>query len=278
MSLWAAARCTSAAVPYFKPLEWQGQILLDGGFKLNCPASCAYSEAQSIWPDKHCDILLSLGTGRSTSNRLLSPAHNTIFRVAHAAAKDMTDAEAGWDEFMAKPLSKDGIFRLNPTYTGSGFELDEFQKLDEIERQAEEWITTQSATLHNICDQLIASLFFFHPLSWLQDGVHTGEILCRLPVGLGARQNLIDRMRQEIDPNLFVVEYNHSGGLTRVHIDVADALKSFDETAELYFPLKLHDFPAGVKIHVMMRSLCTPQSANIPRFEWWPISGSPYVV
>jgi hypothetical protein len=37
---------------HFKPLEWQGHQLVDGAFKFNCPAACAYSEAQSIWPDK----------------------------------------------------------------------------------------------------------------------------------------------------------------------------------------------------------------------------------
>ena len=114
MPVWAAARCTSATFPYFKPLEWKGHMLFDGGFKLNCPAARAYSEAKSIWPQKHCDILLSLGTG-VTPNRP-PPKLRTLIGVATAIAGDISDAEKAWHEFQDGPLQR---FRLNPGYHGT---------------------------------------------------------------------------------------------------------------------------------------------------------------
>ena len=43
-----------------------------------------------------------------------------------------TNTEATWATFSAG--APPGIHRLNPKYSGTGFELDDFQKLDEIEK------------------------------------------------------------------------------------------------------------------------------------------------
>lgn len=259
MPTWAAARCTSASVPYFKPLEWQGHTLVDGAFKLNCPVSCAYSEAQYIWPDKRCDILLSLGTGRGID----SPPP--------------PDAGGTWRNFVASVSQQGGIFRLDPTYSGAGFALDEFRKLNQIERQVYEWILTQSLLLTEVCGQLIASLFFFCPLGPIKDGIQAGEILCRLPTDLTARQNLVDAMLQETDLNLFMVEYNGKSGKTQVPIPVGSTLRSLRSTAELCFHVQLGNMPVteDVMIHVKMRMLNRLEA----QFSvWLPISGSPYRV
>ena len=269
MPTWAAARCTSALVPYFKPLEWQGHTLFDGGFKLNCPASCAYSEAQYIWPDKRCDILLSLGAGSVIDSPRPPAGHKS------AVASDLTDAGGTWDKFVASVSQQDRIFRLDPTYSGAGFALDEFRKLNQIERQVYEWILTQSLLLTEVCGQLIASLFFFCPLGPIKDGIQAGEILCRLPTDLTARQNLVDAMLQETDLNLFMVEYDGKSGKTQVPIPVGSTLRSLRSTAELCFHVQLGNMPVTeeVMIHVKMRMLNRLEA----QFSvWLPISGSPY--
>lgn len=275
MPVWAAARCTSAALPYFKPLEWQGHMLLDGGFMHNCPAACAYSEAKSIWPDKRCDILLSLGTGIARHPGS-APRKLMIIDVIKAFVHHILDADRGWHEFsdsLGEKEEKEKIFRLNPEYDGAGFRLDDIRKLDEIERQAKQWIATQNKELTDICDRLIAALFFFHPLGPVKDGVQAGEILCRLPSELKARQNLVSRILQiqEERSDFFVVEYG--GNLNkRVHIDVAEALNNLRCPDELRLKVSLPGLPAvgSIKIHVKMRSLGPDLSA------WLPISGSPY--
>jgi hypothetical protein len=260
MPIWAAARCTTAAVPYFKPLEWQGQILLDGGLELNCPAACADTEAKSIWPDKRCDILLSLGAGRGKNDQPLAPGFTP-------------DTDAAWDGFYASspPPQKHILFRLSPTYSGTGFKLDEFGKLYEIEKQAEEWVSTQKPLINSICDRLIAALFFFRPFGRTTDGVLDGEIVCRLPAGLGARQRLVEAMLQQ-DLNRFVIEYN--GRLPGMHMNVSigGILDGYSPAAEFRLPVKLKDLSISgrTRVHIEMRSL--------RRVKTLPISGSPFLI
>src|ERR1700720_1661613 len=112
MPVWAAARCTSAASPYFKPLLWNGHTLFDGGFTLNCPAASAYSEAKHIWPGKRHDILLSLGTG-------ITPDHSPLdlcspLGTAIAVAGHMADAQAAWMKFCNSHSECHNLFRLDP--------------------------------------------------------------------------------------------------------------------------------------------------------------------
>ena len=162
MPVWAAARCTSAAFPYFKPLEWQGQMLFDGGFKLDCPAACANSEAKSIWPRKHCDILLSLGSG--TTSNLSSSASHRLFRVFRAIA-DISDSQTAWERFLGETLQKRNLFRLNPSYGGTRFELDSVRKLNEIENQTERWIATQNdGANQHMRSPHCRRFFFFRPI------------------------------------------------------------------------------------------------------------------
>ena len=113
-------------------------MLFNGGFQLNCPAARGYSEAKSIWPHTHCDILLSLGTG-TTLNRSPHELH-TLFGVTAAIAGDISDAERAWDDFQDGPKQR---FRLNPVYRGKGFELDDVRQLNDIQKQIEEWIAAK---------------------------------------------------------------------------------------------------------------------------------------
>jgi hypothetical protein len=254
-------------------------MLLDGGFKLNCPAACAYSEAKCIWPDKHRDILVSLGTGKA-ANPETPPARNKLVGLARAIIDDIADAEGAWDRFQTTLLQTECVFRLNPIYLGTGFKLDEFQKLHEIEKQTEEWMATQDASLTRICDQLIAALFFFR-LGPIEDGARIGEIHCRLPTGLKERQNLVRAMRLQPNTNLFVVEYDRlRPPEIRMEINVAEAFGSVASGDELVLRVKLEDVPENGRttIHAKMRSLKMPQAVDFRRSEWLPISGSPYVL
>jgi hypothetical protein len=221
MPVWAAARCTSATPLYFKPIEWQGKMLLDGGLQHNCPAACAYSEAKSIWPGKPCDILLSLGTG---------------------TAQNSQPTSGPWSTFVRSLEEKERMFRLNPENTA--FELDNCQALDEIGSQATCWLEAQNKELTDICGQLVAALFFLRPLGSNEDGVQQGEILCRLPADLEANQNLVRRMLQiqEDGLNLFEVDY---GGRFQAHVNVVEVLKTSRHNEELRFHVILPDLPAS---------------------------------
>ena len=263
MSVWEAARCTSAAPHYFKPLIWQGKLLLDGALKLICPAARANSEAESIWPDKRCDILLSLETGTSPN---LPPKHNNVVTEGKAVG-DIIDASRAWAKFCRGHPQRHTLFRLNPSYHNE-FTVDDVKKLNEIQTQTEEWILKKDEEVNYICDQLIAALFYFRPTDDI--GVLAGTIFCRLPPTMG--QKFIRDIRQKANLNsdlpLFAVKHH---GIT---LDVDIALRNTPPSDELCFELTCHGVPTtgDTKIDVKMRGMLQT------RYPWFPISGpgSPY--
>jgi hypothetical protein len=204
-------------------------------------------------PIKHCDILLSLGTG------------NKFYFLARQLIEKMIDANAAWQKFInsSSLAQQTNIFRLSPTYEGIGYDLDDFGKLDDIESETERWMATQDKALTNICNKLIASLFFFRLTANCK-----GEILCRLPVE--AYQDLVKGMREEAhsNPVIFMVEYDEERD---VPIDVAKVLSGPASSTGLCFHVTLPK-PPRKKVLVTMRTL------GVQEEQWLPISGSPYVI
>ena len=259
MPVWEAARCTSVAPPYFKPVGWRGKSLRDGSVKLICPAARAFSEAKDIWPGKQCDILLSLGAG-TAPNHLPSEIRK---------AGDMTDANGAWADFMYGHPQSHNLIRFNPLYHDA-FQPYDVTQLEDIRKQTEEWILTQGEEVNNICDRLIAALFFFCPSTEIHDGVQVGRIFCRLPSAEGSK--LIDRILQKASSPLFVVKYN---GETLMDIIVDRAFGGPPSSDEPCFVVTCRGgIPTSgdIKMDVEMRSL------QQTKFPWLPISGSPYVI
>jgi len=218
---------------------------------------------------------MSLGTGRPSTPK--SPPSNSYVRLVTDITDAMTNTEDSWAKFVAATSQKHGIFRLNPIYKGIGFEFDDCRKLDEIENQTDAWLDTCDTHLTSICDQLIAALFYFAPKGPINDGVQFGQILCRLPVNLSARQNLFDGMRQEQDMELFSIQFVGRPRLI-TKIDVADSLAGISPEDELQIPVEIHDLPAmgDIVIQIMMRGLRDGRSGSPASGS--PISGSPYVL
>ena len=71
-ALWQAARATSAAPTFFKPMSVDRPrpaiIYVDGGMGHNNPSDITLSEARRIWPTCMQFGLVSIGTGRSRAN------------------------------------------------------------------------------------------------------------------------------------------------------------------------------------------------------------------
>ena len=61
--IWEAARATSAASIFFKPITINDVTYIDGGPGWNNPSMEAIFEAHKIWPDRPIGCLLSVGTG-----------------------------------------------------------------------------------------------------------------------------------------------------------------------------------------------------------------------
>lgn len=67
-AIWQAARCTSAAPSFFRPMfvnvPAPGGWYIDGGLRHNNPSQLALDEARRIWPTVKRFCLVSIGTGR----------------------------------------------------------------------------------------------------------------------------------------------------------------------------------------------------------------------
>jgi len=80
-SIWEAARATSAAPSFFKPITIENPLpkstYVDGGLQNNNPAELARAEAQKIWPRAKRFCIVSIGTGRLKAIRILSDFKNS---------------------------------------------------------------------------------------------------------------------------------------------------------------------------------------------------------
>src|SRR5262245_12248070 len=70
-AIWEAARCTSAAPSFFRPMFVKnpppGGWFIDGGIRNNNPSDLALDEARRIWPTVKRFCVVSIGTGRQKS-------------------------------------------------------------------------------------------------------------------------------------------------------------------------------------------------------------------
>ncbi|KAF3388415.1 Phospholipase A I [Penicillium rolfsii] len=74
MKLWQAARATSAAPAYFKPLQVDGYTLVDGGLGANNPLGWLWTEVLGVFgPTRATDCFLSIGTGIAANAPVIQP-------------------------------------------------------------------------------------------------------------------------------------------------------------------------------------------------------------
>ena len=114
----------------------------------------------------------------------------------------------------------------------------------------------------------------------IEDRALTGEILCRLPVNLEPRKNLIHKMLEQSD---LVVEL---GGNCCEYVNAEKSLKYVRPGVELSIPVTLYELPGATlssppifpaKVQIKMRNLSRNTSSTLSH-GWSPISGSPYML
>ena len=95
--VWVAARATSAAPTFFSPIEYKGEVLVDGGVIANNPALYAYFEAKALYPECEKFHILSISTGgayhtmRMDSTRGLMSWADQVSPMYSTAQKRTTD-------------------------------------------------------------------------------------------------------------------------------------------------------------------------------------------
>ncbi|KAJ5174317.1 uncharacterized protein N7482_000194 [Penicillium canariense] len=94
MKLWQAARATSAAPAYFKPLQVNGYTLVDGGLGANNPLGWLWTEVLGVFgPTRATDCFLSIGTGMAANAPVLQPGIIPSHAVEESYVSVATNSE-----------------------------------------------------------------------------------------------------------------------------------------------------------------------------------------
>ncbi|KAI9892858.1 MAG: hypothetical protein M1814_001017 [Vezdaea aestivalis] len=140
ISIWQAARATSAAPLYFPPIEIGGTLYFDGGMQSNNPIAEVVKEANLEYPNRPFDAIISIGTGTSKASGpgggLVNFVSSLVTRVTNTEAKD----EEFRDDFRGLC---DVYFRLQELGTLGEIDLADHEKMDEVERLARQYLDSR---------------------------------------------------------------------------------------------------------------------------------------
>ncbi|RYP11186.1 hypothetical protein DL764_000211 [Monosporascus ibericus] len=203
-----AARATSAAPPFFQPLESlrDGVACRDGGLRDNNPSAISLSESRVIWGDKaKMDLFLSIGSGIG-KNPTCEPSEMSYLpdslKPVVQAFLDTMNGESSWKRFVSTidESVRRRATRLNPDMPwDTEPSPDAVDRVDEMLNSAHRLgfhvqpslspfsVSTNASTdaIVEVALQLRASLFYFHLDSIAYNrardiAVIKGRILCRL--------------------------------------------------------------------------------------------------
>jgi hypothetical protein len=201
LSVWEAARATSAAPGFFRAFHKDSNhhTYWDGALKLNNPIFAADDERRNIWPESSKllplpDIVVSVGTGIFPDAEASRQKHDpgprygvglingvkTFVHIGVDAVAQCLDCERVWENYVqgVSPNSLNTplrFHRLNVPFRGEKIELDRVDKMDDLENQTREFfgatvplpntaeVSSQDASqrLDDIDMQMIATLFYF---------------------------------------------------------------------------------------------------------------------
>ncbi|KAL2415078.1 hypothetical protein ABEF94_008442 [Exophiala dermatitidis] len=185
-TIWQAARVTSAASTFFKPVEVAGVHWCDAALGFNNPTKLVLAEAARLWSDqrRHFDenkigVLLSIGTGESKIISLgkrhgsllgesvhdLSRRLGVDFRVLEAlktitTGTNQTAFEMKGDMRQRKVRNNwasDRYFRFNVDRGLEEVALFEYEKIEEMKANTSEYFLTHDEEF-NTCSSYLASL------------------------------------------------------------------------------------------------------------------------
>ncbi|EIM91647.1 FabD/lysophospholipase-like protein, partial [Stereum hirsutum FP-91666 SS1] len=157
--IWEAARATSAAPTFFKPIEIDNGFGIlsrytDGGIGHNNPAGVVLHEASSIFPERKIACMISIGTGKLKVSRLDRPGFIQRIMpridVAVAIVKIVTDCETVAEDMEHRFHDSPGVyFRFNVDQGMDGVKLSDWDKLDVVHDVTEMYLrsTTVSKTM-----------------------------------------------------------------------------------------------------------------------------------
>lgn len=171
LSIWQAARATSAAPTFFSPLQVTKNgttyEYIDGGFGNNNPVELLLQEASNMWcdihtqdmrPERDTGLLLSFGTGSADLNRvddtkLIHRIMNQLHRptaYVPAMQKLATSTELSHEKMLNRDIP--GFFRFSTLHGIQDVKLWEYTKAEQIVTDSEAYLEhSQTKKLRRLC-------------------------------------------------------------------------------------------------------------------------------
>ena len=134
--VWIAARATSAAPTYFSPIEYGGDLLVDGGVIANNPAIYAYFDAKLLYPDCPKFHMLSISTG-GVHHTMAMDSTKGLMNWADQVSPMYSTAQKRTTDHVMERLSDVDYIRIDDP-------LPEPVKMDETNPAALEYIRNQA--------------------------------------------------------------------------------------------------------------------------------------
>ena len=134
--VWVAARATSAAPTFFSPIEYGGEILVDGGVIANNPALYAYFEAKTLYPECQKFHMLSISTGGSHHTMAMDAAKG-LMNWAEQVSPMYSTAQKRTTDFVMDKIADVEYIRIDDP-------LPEPVKMDETNPAALNYIRDQA--------------------------------------------------------------------------------------------------------------------------------------
>ncbi|KAK6354320.1 hypothetical protein TWF730_008727 [Orbilia blumenaviensis] len=197
-----AARCTSAAPPYFSPKMHDGILCRDGGLKESNPVHTMVTESQRIWGEAASyDMILSVGSGEALKRQPDSRYENLIepgwvkslfgiflntmngqeawTRFKESSTADIVERSSRLNVFIGEDMypKRPGTVATGPTPEPA---FDDLKKMEIMEAYSQEYTAFEepvfrssfaptpaneiqsSDVLRMLANRLRASLFFLH--------------------------------------------------------------------------------------------------------------------
>ncbi|KAH8695985.1 hypothetical protein BGW36DRAFT_380024 [Talaromyces proteolyticus] len=289
--VWEAARCTTAAPTYFTPFRKTVPFATkyyDGGLYHNNPSKIALEESRRVWPEvpeRHPDLLLSVGCGFSTTNsdettQLLT--RNYLFEALNVVRRrflQVLNSERDWIEGFGvlSRMEPKRYIRLNPAVTERLPDLDDREALVDgsLERIVNKFLDEPStkAIVDQVARRLIVTSFYLEPLAparanGLEESANNfhGTIRCRFideSPEIKAFADVIARFCPSQYADFDLQGPLTIGRLTPQLLQIMKTVGTFH--IDVRFTLPSHDTPINITF-------------SSPGFEAQGISGCPFLM
>ncbi len=158
-----AARATSAAPTYFKPLlladGGRQRVLIDGGVVANNPAMAAYAEARHLFPDASRVVVVTAGTGSRKDTVGYPNARGWgLLAWADHVAPVLLEGDAAAVDYEIRALASPAcdVFRFQPPLAADETAMDDPApaNLQRLQATARQLMQSQSDRLAAACAAL----------------------------------------------------------------------------------------------------------------------------